>query len=240
MVSAIGFGWAMRLIAFIDLAFMLVAIAVLKQRPTPQRPRQLVDWSAFQEPRYNYFCAVMFFVLAAAYVPFYYLAVFATEKLGTSESLSYSLISVMGAGSVFGRAILGLAALKYGVFQVLGTGTLIVGMLSFIWGSVSNTGGVICFALFYGAMSGGVAGRQPTAVQRLAPIHLIGTRSGMILVPGAIGVLVGNPIAGAILDKTAQFTGVQAFAGAFMLFGTVMVFLSLQAVHKHDKLQEGQ
>jgi predicted MFS family arabinose efflux permease len=116
LVKSVGFGWAMRVIAFTCLAVMLLALAVLKQRPSPKKPRKLMDWPAFLELRFDIFCASQFFLLAGAYVPFYYLPLFAEERVGMSESLSYNMVSVMSAGSVFGRIILGIAATMYGVF----------------------------------------------------------------------------------------------------------------------------
>lgn len=168
-------------------------------------------------------------------MPFYFLAVYAEEKVSMSDKLSYNMLSILGAGSVFGRMFLGMAAVRYGVFQVLVMVCLISGMLTFIWGSVYNVGGVVSFAFFYGFFSGGIAGLLPIAVQNISPLHLIGTRSGMTLVFDAIGVLVGNPIAGAILNSESQFHGVQAFGGAFLLFGAFLIFLTMEEVQRHEK-----
>jgi predicted MFS family arabinose efflux permease len=237
LVNSVGFGWTVRIIAFICLAVMLLAIAVLKQRPSPNKPRQLIDWSAFQELRFNLFCLSQFFLLAAAYIPFYYLPCFAQKRVGMSESLSYNMLTIMSTASVFGRIFLGAAAVIYGVFPVVSLFCLLTGMLVFIWGSVHNLGGVVSFGFFYGMFSGGLAGLQPIAAQHLAPIHLIGTRAGMILIFDAVGVLVGNPIAGAILNSRSEFEGVQAFGGSFLLVGGAFSFWTYHEIKKHEQNQ---
>src|ERR1700759_930106 len=91
LVNSVGFGWTVRIIAFICLAVMLFGLAVLKQRPSPKRPRKLIDWSAFLELRFDAFSASQFFVFAGAYVPFFFLPIFAQEKAGMSESLSLNM-----------------------------------------------------------------------------------------------------------------------------------------------------
>lgn len=216
---------------------MLVGLAILRQRPIPQKPRELVDWSAFREARFNYFCAACVLMLAGLYVPFFYMTLYAQEKVGVSSKLSYDLISVMGAGSAIGRLVLGLSAVHFEMMTVLTTGSLVTGLMMFIWGSVYNLGGIFTFALFYGFLSGGVAGLQPTAAQNLAPLPLLGTRSGMVLVFVATGVLIGNPIAGAILTSPAGFSGVQGFAGGIMLLGSACLFSSLLAIRRHATKQ---
>jgi hypothetical protein len=51
----------------------------------------------------------------------------------------------------------------------------------------------------------------------MAPnMHVAGTRLGMMFVAGSIGVLIGNPIAGAILDSKSGFSGLEAFGVSFL------------------------
>lgn len=224
------------MIAFIVLASLLLALALLRQRPSPNKPRALLDMTAFREARFNVFALSSFFVFAGAYTPFFYLAVFSQEKLGISESMSYNLLAILGAGSTFGRALPGLLAVRYGTFPVFALFLLICGLLQFIWGGINNLGGVVAFALFYGFFSGGVAGLAPVATIELSPtMEVAGTRMGMMLAFGAIGVLVGNPIAGAILDSRSEFDGVQAFGAATLLVASVLVVIGWELLLKYRK-----
>lgn len=237
LLKKVGFGWTLRIIAFICLAVALLALAIIRPRASPNKPRRLFDWSAFREAKFNLYCASQVFLLVGAYIPFYYLALFAKERVGMSEDLSYSMLAVMSAGSIVGRFALGLAAVKYGVFPVFGFFMTVAGLVAFIWGSVDSVGGVVAFGFCYGFLAGGIAGLQPIAMQHLAPLHLIGTRSGMTLVFNATGVLVGNPTAGAILNSKAGFRGMQVFGGATLLSAGILVFLTAQAIQRYEREQ---
>jgi len=236
LVTSVGFGWAMRVIAFIVLAGQLVAIAVLKQRPSPNKPRKLLDLTAFREARFVIFCLGSVFMFAGAYTPFFFIAVFGQEKLGISQNMSDNALAISGAGSTLGRLAPGLIIVRYGVLPVFALFILVCGFLQFIWGAVHNLGGLLSFAFFYGFFGGGVAGIAPVACIEMSPsLHIAGTRVGMILFMGSIGVLVGNPIAGAILNGKSKFEGVQAFSGAVLLFSSVAVLIAWELLQKHRK-----
>ena len=58
-----------------------------------------------------------------------------------------------------------------------------------------------------------------------------GTYFGTILLLDSIGVLIGNPIAGAILRSDAGFVGLQAFSACMVLVaGFVLVVARVLAV----------
>lgn len=227
LVSEVGFGWAMRIIAFITLAGLLVAMTVLRQRPTPQKPRALVDLTAFREARFMVFAVACLLMFAGAYNPFYFAAVFSREVLHLSQNLSYNMLAIIGAGTTVGRLLPAFAAMRYGSLPTFSVCVLICGLLAFIWGSVHNLGGMVNFTLFYGIFGGCVASLTPVACVEMSPsIHIAGTRVGMLLLIGSIGVLIGNPIAGAILDGKSSFDGLQAFTGAVLLASSVLLIVA--------------
>ena len=49
----------------------------------------------------------------------------------------------------------------------------------------------------------------------------LGTNIGMIFAIAAFGVLVGNPISGAILGHSGQYVGLQAFSGAIVFLAAL-------------------
>ena len=44
-------------------------------------------------------------------------------------------------------------------------------------------------------------------------LDVVGVRTGMLLIPWALGLLVGEPVGGAILASTGGWAGLQIFAG---------------------------
>jgi predicted MFS family arabinose efflux permease len=233
LVNRVGFGWTLRIFGFIILAALLASLLLLKQRPTPQKPRAILDFGAFREARFNIFAASSILMFAGAYTPFYYIAVFGQQELGISERMSYNMLAIAGAGSTLGRLFPAVAARKYGALPVFALCVFICGMLQFIWGAVHNLGGLICFSLAYGFFGGAVAGTAPVACIEMSPnIHIAGTRVGMLLLIGSIGVLVGNPIGGAILNTKSGFEGLEAFGGTVLLASSVLIVVSYEMLMK--------
>jgi hypothetical protein len=52
---SIGFGWATRVIGFIQIATLIIPCTVMKVRVLPPAKRKLFDWSAFKEMPYLLF-----------------------------------------------------------------------------------------------------------------------------------------------------------------------------------------
>ena len=227
LVNRVGFGWAMRIISFIVLAGLLASLAVLQQRPTPRKPRALMDVTAFREARFIVFAIACLLMFAGAYNPFYFAAVFSREVLQLSQNMSYNMLAIIGAGTTVGRLLPAFAAMRYGSLPIFSVCVLICGLLAFIWGSVHSLGGMVNFSLFYGIFGGCVASLTPVACVEMSPsLHIAGTRVGMVLLIGSIGVLIGNPIAGAILDGSSSFEGLQAFSGAVLLASSVLLIVA--------------
>ena len=227
LVNRVGFGWAMRIISFIVLAGLLVSLAVLRQRPTPRKPRALMDVTAFREARFIVFAIACLFMFAGAYNPFYFASVFSREVLQLSENMCYNMLAIIGAGTTVGRLLPAFAAMRYGSLPTFAVCVLVCGLLAFIWGSVHNLGGMVNFTLFYGIFGGCVASLTPVACVEMSPsLHIAGTRVGMVLLIGSIGVLIGNPIAGAILQSNSSFRGLQAFTGAVLLASSVLLIVA--------------
>ena len=94
------------------------------------------------------------------------------------------------------------------------------------------------FAVLFGFFSGASIALVPTICIPLTPnMAVLGTRLGMQFVPNAVGVLIGIPIAGAILGQTKDWTGLQAFCGAMLAVAGVLAIV-LRVVKKGYSLRE--
>jgi len=63
----------------------------------------------------------------------------------------------------------------------------------------------------------------PTIVELTPDMSMVGTWMGMSLFIGAFGLLIGNPIAGALLEvATKKFGSAQGFAGGMVLGATLL------------------
>lgn len=208
---------------FIVLATMGIAISVIRLRELPMRPRRLIDIDAFKYKMYGFYCASQFFTFAGVFIPFFYVQQYSREMANTSANLAFYTLTVMNAGSIFGRVIPGLVADQIGTMNTLiicGPMTL---TLAFSWLAIHDTVGILIFSGLYGFASGGFLSLQSATVAHMCPkLDRVGTWLGMVAFSSGLGILIGNPAAGAILAN-GSWAGIQCFTGAFSMIGVVFI-----------------
>lgn len=74
LIPRIGFGWAVRVSAFVTLVICVIATIVLKPRLKPRTAGPWVEWSAFQEGPYVFFTMGAFLLFWALYFPIFYVS----------------------------------------------------------------------------------------------------------------------------------------------------------------------
>ena len=68
-------------------------------------------------------------------------------------------------------------------------------------------------------------------VASFSDVRSIGTRNGSLYGVAAFGVLIGSPVAGAIVgDQDGSFSGLIIFCGLSILVGTVFAIMSRWAL----------
>ena len=101
--------------------------------------------------------------------------------------------------------------------------TLIASILDFAWIAINNKGGIIVFCFLYGFFSGALVSLGPAVIANLSPnMAAFGSRLGMLFMPAAAGILIGNPIAGAILRN--GWVGLQVFCGCIIAAAVLSMF----------------
>lgn len=219
------------------LGTQFVALAGMKLRLVPSSRRKLYDLAAFKELPYTFFSVGEFFGFMGMYVPFFYVQTYAIEKNIMSQDLAFYLLPILNAASVFGRIVPNFFADKTGPLTILFPFSAICALLAFCWIAIESTAGLIVFCVLYGFFSGTFVSLPGPAVISLSPnLAVVGTRMGMSFAFGGFGLLVGNPVAGAIL-RDGSWTGTMCWCGAAnalaaicMLFARISkVGLSLKA-----------
>lgn len=83
----------------------------------------------------------------------------------------------------------------------------------------------MAFAILYGIFSGAYVSLSTTIAAMLSPsLQVLGTRMGMVSVPMAIGLLIGNPIGGALISR--GYVAMQAFSASCTVVAAVAMLLS--------------
>ena len=195
----------------------------MKVRVRPAERRKLYDWAAFKEAPYVLFVFGGFLGFMALYVPFFYIQLYSIERNIASETLTFYILPIINAASVFGRIFPNMLADKIGPLNMIVPCGIISGILTLSLISVNSVASILVFCVFFGFFSGTFVSLPPTVFVALSPRRsIVGTRMGMGFAITAFSLLIGTPIAGAIL-KSSGFVGVWIFGGSLITSGSILM-----------------
>ncbi|KAL5422537.1 hypothetical protein PMIN07_012457 [Paraphaeosphaeria minitans] len=232
LLPQIGFAWTTRVIGFIILATMLIPNAVMRVRVLPAKSRSLVDVSAFRIPAYSLMVTGFFVGFMGLYMPFFYAQLYAITDRITDPDLGFYLLAIMNSASVFGRIVPNYVADRLGPFNVVIPCTVVSAVLCCCFIAAHTAPGIVVLMALYGFFSGTFVSLPPTIIVHLSLTERgkIGTRMGQSFGVIAVGLLIGTPIGGAILDRSG-FWAVWVY-GAVMLGASVGMLWAARVSHK--------
>jgi MFS family permease len=144
------------------------------------------------------------------------------------SSSFFKLPSILICSRTFGRIVPAHFGDIYGVFNIMIIFTAFAGIISLtIWLTASENAPIIVFAALYGLASGCTLSIIPAMVATLSDVRKLGTRNGALYAFTSVGVLVGSPIAGAIVNaQNGGFSGLKIFCGITIIVGAVFAVAS--------------
>ncbi|MCJ1262325.1 hypothetical protein MMC22_002195 [Lobaria immixta] len=225
LIPEVGFGWAMRICAFLILALLVFANLTVRSRIAPtKRP---FDPMAFirplREPPFVLLTGAVFFFFWGMFIPFTFIVVQARSH-GMSEYLADYLVPILNAASILGRTVPNALADKVGRFNmmiIMSTFTTI--LLLALWLPASGNAPLIVFAALFGVGSGAGIGLTPALCAGISPIKDIGIRTGTIFAFASIAALTGSPLGGRIIaDSKGDFKYTIVFSGLSCAVGTCL------------------
>lgn len=224
LLSSVGFPWTVRIIAFVVFGTYFFAYPVLWYTPSPSpRARRWVDTSAFSDSPFLLTTTAAFFGGFAYYLPLLYLPLFAeTGVPGFNDpGLAFYLLSIVNGASVIGRLAAGAIATKLGPLETSTSAVLGSSLLLFCWIAVHSTAGIIVWSVFWGLASSVIVAMPGAMIPLLSPsLDVIGTRTGMYWAAVAIGLLIGSPVGGALVNlqlSSINWWHLQLIAALFMM-----------------------
>lgn len=198
--------------------------AANRQVPS-QKPRSLIDTRAFKELPFVVYAIALFFLYAGFWVPFFYIPSYAKMSLHISDDLSFYMLAITNAATLFGRILPAFVTKQFGAIGIFTFSSLGGGILVLSWAGIHNLPGFIVFCILYGLLAGIITTLTTVMVPALSPsLNVVGTRLGMAYACSSVGVLVGSPIAGA-LSNTPQgvFLGAQVWSGTTLVLGAILL-----------------
>lgn len=217
----LGFGWAVRIIGFIAIVTLAIPCAVIKPRARPAGRRKVFDTSILKELPFSLMNLATFFGFVGQYIPYFFIEQFAEQH---DLKLNFWMLIVLNVGSIPGRIIPSLVADQYfHPLKVLTATTAGATILAFCWIAIkSSTPGLIVWCFLYGFCSGAFVSLQGAAVASMTTnMATIGTRFGINMFAGALGILIGSPVGGAIFPKS--WPGAQIFCGGTLACATLAI-----------------
>lgn len=159
------------------------------------------------------------------YFAFYYIVSFSRDIIGMSYTESLNLLLVINGVGIPGRLIPNHLADRFGTFNAFVPTSGIAGICVLSWMAVKNTTGLYVWCAFYGMTAGGIQSLFPAGLSSLTTdVRKAGVRMGMVFTIVSFATLAGPPIAGAIITASGgSYYGAQAFAGASLLLGMVLM-----------------
>lgn len=227
LITNVGFGWSMRITAFVMLFLLIIANLTLTSRmKAPKKPYDpLAFLRPLKEAKFNLtvFGAFLFFM--GLFVPINYIIAEA-QYHGMSIDLAQYLLSVLNAASFFGRIVPGYIADKIGNFNVMIVTCFCTGIIVLaLWIPATGNAAIIVFAVLYGLFSGAFFSQAPAVVAQITTdMRLIGVRTGTFFAIISIAALISNPIAGALIERdNGSYLGLQIFAGVVTIAGACFI-----------------
>ena len=129
--------------------------------------------------------------------------------------------------------------ISFGNLNVIIPCIILSAAVVFAWISVTTTSGLIAVSFFYSFVSGGLVALPPAILVSLSPsLAHVGTRVGMAFSIGSLGVLIGSPIAGAILKSQSNLdaagqviVGRANYSGVLALTGTALTVSAICMIY---------
>lgn len=227
-----GFAWATRIVGFVQLGFLGLAILLIKSRLPPRKATKaniLPDARIFRDPVFALTTAGIFFAEWGLFVPITYISAYAEHyyphithpEALDAKHLGYTVLIIMNAGSCLGRCLPGIVADKIGRFNCIIITSSICCLSSFIMWPFSNSssGGIptlIVYSILFGFASGSTISVTPVCVGQLCKTEHYGRYYATSYTIVSFAALTGVPIAGAIQASSpgGGYLGLIGFTGA--------------------------
>ncbi|KAH8805460.1 monocarboxylate permease-like protein [Xylogone sp. PMI_703] len=226
LIREVGFGWSMRITAFLLLGLLIFSNIAIKSRLPPARTPFTVKeyFMPFVEVPFLLLAIGSLLLYLGAFLPFNFTIVQAKEA-GMSANLADYLVSIINAASIFGRIFPSHLGDLYGVFNVCIVFTFFSGVISLaLWLPATSSAPIIVFAILYGFASGLTLAIIPALVASISDIQKLGFRVGSLYAFSSFGVLFGSPIAGAIVtSQHGGYSGLKIFCGIMLIAGAIFI-----------------
>lgn len=185
LFQAVGFGWGVRIVAFIMLPLLAIACLTIKLPAEPQGSgvkgkRGKPNMGIVRHPVLILLAGGLFFIYLGLFSPFFYITSW-TVSLGLNADMGFYMVSIINAASLFGRVLPGFWADKIGPLNIMILCTLFSGIICMCWTEATTMVGIVFVSLAYGFASGAVIGLQGVCAAQVVKKEEYGVAMGFVM-----------------------------------------------------------
>ncbi|PQE06040.1 MFS monocarboxylate transporter protein [Rutstroemia sp. NJR-2017a BBW] len=230
LFTEVGFGWAVRIVAFIQLPLLVIG-CVFTRPPVGLigHAKGKADFSCMKNPILILLSSGLFLLYLGLFTPFFFITSW-TESLGLDSDFAFYTISIINGASLFGRILPGILADRIGPYNIAILAATISGLICTCLTKATTVAGISVLSLAYGFSSGTQfmsltvedLGTKRVCASKLVPPSQFGVAMGSVMTFLSVAGLVGSPINGQILNVYG-YLGISLFSGLAMLIGALII-----------------
>ncbi|KAL2821291.1 MFS general substrate transporter [Aspergillus cavernicola] len=251
LLPQVGWGWSIRILAFVLLVLCAISVALCRSRVPPRKAAQATWRDTLPDPRIfidgtgvmaattaGVFFTDLAYFIPITYTPSYYIDrqnLSHDEALTGSAAFAYQLLAILNAASCVGRYVAGDLADRFGRYNTMIISLLLctISVLCFWLPDITvsnlnnnNNALLIVFIVLFGFCSGSNVSLTPICLGQLCETQEYGRYYASCFTVVAFGVLASIPIAGGLLNAV-DATGKKRYWGAAVFAGLsyVVAFL---------------
>ncbi|KAL8768302.1 MAG: hypothetical protein Q9209_005441 [Squamulea sp. 1 TL-2023] len=166
----------------------------------------------------------IFFGYMRVYITFCYIELYGLDVYSMSPNLAPYILTITSSGAVFGRLLPKYLSDKYiGPMNAHTSFAIAATILAYTWLAIKNTPSLLVFNVLDGFFSGSfLTLGGPIVFALTTDPDTVGTRLGMPTGVCGVALLIGNPLAGAILDR-GSWVGLHVWAATLLLAAAVFI-----------------
>ncbi|KAJ1854797.1 hypothetical protein GGH12_002595 [Coemansia sp. RSA 1822] len=218
MNTQLGYHWSLRINGFMVIAAGCAFSPLMRKRVIVPKRDKIIDFCALSNGKFVLLFVSSLFAAGGYYAPYYYMPPY-VESVLKQEGWSANISSILNAGSIVGRVVIGLLADYLGPLNsLLLSSALSTIAVLVLWLPFKSLGTLIASAVIFGFCSGSLVSLIPVITANLFGIKRLSSTIGLLFISYTIGSFVCSPVAGFLLDKYGHgtdYTWTIVYAGLF-------------------------
>ncbi|ORY30793.1 major facilitator superfamily domain-containing protein [Naematelia encephala] len=217
----VGFGWAVRIMAFVVLCVVIFAFFTLSSIHVPRKKLAILSPTVFRDKGYDLYVLGVGLISLTIYCPLTFGVTYARSRGMAAGLASYSLAIANGC-SIVGRILPLIVAQKFGPLNVLTLFAALSAVMLFSWTTARTIPAVLVYDAFYGITCGAYAAAvNPSAASFAKEPDQVGLYLGMAFFTTSFFWLAGTPITAALIGSKDNYLPGSMFCGAVVILGAV-------------------